>query len=218
MLNVRKADIDETRWAEVPEPWRVPRRNLPSNESGSDDDTVLTVKEERIRADKERTQTGEVAVGTRVVQQQADMDVPGDARGGPGVPATSRSAGRRERDLQRGRGDHPGTGDCRAGHRHQGAEGRRGGRGLQAARDRDAARVRRRSAGEEVIVDETGDVGRARTTPRCGARPMPATVEGLHPRRGRRRRRPRGPSGWSRRRCRRWSRHRCRCGRAPRVP
>jgi uncharacterized protein (TIGR02271 family) len=33
------------------------------------------VKEENIRADKTRKQTGEVAVGKRVVEQQADMDV-----------------------------------------------------------------------------------------------------------------------------------------------
>jgi uncharacterized protein (TIGR02271 family) len=70
-LNVHKADIDETRWAQAPD--ASDRGEFA--EGSSDDDTVLTLKEENLRADKTRKQTGEVAVGKRVVEQQADMDV-----------------------------------------------------------------------------------------------------------------------------------------------
>ena len=71
MLNVQKADIDETRWAQAP----AASYRGDFAEGSSDNDTVLTVKEERIRADKTPKQTGEMAVGKRVVEQQADMDV-----------------------------------------------------------------------------------------------------------------------------------------------
>ena len=70
-LNVHKGDIDETRWAQAP----ADSYGGEFTEGHADDDTVLTVKEERIRADKATKQTGEVAVGKRVVEQQADMDV-----------------------------------------------------------------------------------------------------------------------------------------------
>jgi uncharacterized protein (TIGR02271 family) len=72
MLNVRKGDIDESRWAQAP------AGSYSGNvaDGSSANDTVMTVKEERIRADKARKQTGEVAVGKRVVEQRADMEVP----------------------------------------------------------------------------------------------------------------------------------------------
>jgi uncharacterized protein (TIGR02271 family) len=72
VLNVHKSGIDETAWSQAPTPGTF-RGDFPAR--SSEDDTVLTVKEERIRADKARKQTGEVAVGKRVVEQQADMDV-----------------------------------------------------------------------------------------------------------------------------------------------
>jgi uncharacterized protein (TIGR02271 family) len=64
-------DIDETLG---PGTDRLQQRRI--RHGPSDGDTVLTVKEERIRADKARKQTGEVAVGKRVVEQQADMEIP----------------------------------------------------------------------------------------------------------------------------------------------
>jgi uncharacterized protein (TIGR02271 family) len=73
-LNVRKADIDESRWGQAPTAGSS-RGPLTGDRSASDD-AVMTVKEERIRADKARKQTGEVAVGKRVVEQQADMEIP----------------------------------------------------------------------------------------------------------------------------------------------
>ena len=73
-LNVRKADIDESRWGQAPDVGSYRTREFA--EGSSDKDTVLTVKEERIRAEKARKQTGEVAVGKRVVEQQADMEIP----------------------------------------------------------------------------------------------------------------------------------------------
>jgi uncharacterized protein (TIGR02271 family) len=72
-LNVRKADIDESRWSQAPTAGSS-RRTFTGDRS--DDDAVMTVKEERIQADKTRKQTGEVAVGKRVVEQQADMEIP----------------------------------------------------------------------------------------------------------------------------------------------
>src|SRR5215207_3858067 len=73
VLNVHKSGIDETAWSQAP----ATGSHAGSFADGSsEDDTVLTVKEERIRADKARKQTGEVAVGKRVVEQQADMEVP----------------------------------------------------------------------------------------------------------------------------------------------
>jgi uncharacterized protein (TIGR02271 family) len=77
-LNVQKADIDETRWAQAPAAssrGAFTEGSSDFTDGSSDNDTVLTVKEERIRADKARKQTGEVAVGKRIVEQQADMDV-----------------------------------------------------------------------------------------------------------------------------------------------
>src|ERR671912_262928 len=62
-LNVRKADIDESRWGQAPDVGAY--RTGEFAEESSDKDTVLTVKEERIRAEKARKQTGEVAVGKR---------------------------------------------------------------------------------------------------------------------------------------------------------
>ena len=73
VLNVHKSGIDETAWSQAPAAGTF-RGDFPAR--SSEDDTVLTVKEERIRADKARKQTGEVAVGKRVVEQQADMEVP----------------------------------------------------------------------------------------------------------------------------------------------
>jgi hypothetical protein len=99
MLNVRKADIDETQWAQAP----VGSYRGDFAEGTSDNDTVLTMKEERIRADKTRKQTGEMAVGKRVVEQAGRDGRPGDARRGRGDPPTRRSGGHRQRDLHRGR-------------------------------------------------------------------------------------------------------------------
>ena len=72
VLNVHKSRIDETEWSQAPAAGSF--RN--ESAEGSEHDAVLTVKEERIRADKVRKQTGEVAVGKRVVEQEADMEVP----------------------------------------------------------------------------------------------------------------------------------------------
>jgi len=71
-LNVQKSDIDETQWGQAP---AASYRGDPTN-AQSESDEVLTVKEERIRADKARKQTGEVAVGKRVVEEQADVEIP----------------------------------------------------------------------------------------------------------------------------------------------
>jgi uncharacterized protein (TIGR02271 family) len=72
-LNVRKADIDESRWGQAPAAGSY-RGEF--GDDRSDGDAVMTVKEERIRAEKATKQTGEVAVGKRVVEQQADMEIP----------------------------------------------------------------------------------------------------------------------------------------------
>jgi uncharacterized protein (TIGR02271 family) len=72
VLNVHKSGIDERAWAQAP----LAGSHAESMADGSSrDDPVLTVKEERIQAKKARKKTGEVAVGKRVVEQQADMDV-----------------------------------------------------------------------------------------------------------------------------------------------
>jgi uncharacterized protein (TIGR02271 family) len=73
VLNVHKSAIDEMAWSQAP---ATGAHAGAFAEGTSDDDTVLTMKEEHIRADKKRKQTGEVAVGKRVVEQQADMEVP----------------------------------------------------------------------------------------------------------------------------------------------
>lgn len=73
VLNDHKSGIDETGWSQAPAAGSFGGEFA---EGSSKDDTVLTVKEERIRADKTRKQTGEVAVGKRVVEQRADMEVP----------------------------------------------------------------------------------------------------------------------------------------------
>jgi uncharacterized protein (TIGR02271 family) len=72
VLNVHKSGIDETQWSQAPASGS---HAAAFAEGGSDEDTVLSVKEENIRANKTRKKTGEVAVGKRVVEQQADMDV-----------------------------------------------------------------------------------------------------------------------------------------------
>jgi uncharacterized protein (TIGR02271 family) len=73
-LNVRKADIDESRWSQAPTSGSS--RDMLAGDRSNNEDAVMTVKEERIRAEKARKQTGEVAVGKRVVEQQADMEIP----------------------------------------------------------------------------------------------------------------------------------------------
>jgi uncharacterized protein (TIGR02271 family) len=73
VLNVHKSAIDETAWSQAP---AAGSHAGAFAEGTAEDDAVLTVKEERIRADKARKKTGEVAVGKRVVEQQADMEVP----------------------------------------------------------------------------------------------------------------------------------------------
>ena len=78
VLNVHKSAIDETAWSQAPAAGSHAGGSFLGEveEGRSDEDTVLTVKEERIRADKARKKTGEVAVGKRVVEQEADMEVP----------------------------------------------------------------------------------------------------------------------------------------------
>ncbi len=93
VLNVFKSQIDEAAWSQAPAAgsfrsdfeqshadFEDGRTDLTDGtdlpDGRSEDDAVLTVKEERIRADKASKQTGEVAVGKRVVEQQVDMDVP----------------------------------------------------------------------------------------------------------------------------------------------
>jgi uncharacterized protein (TIGR02271 family) len=71
VLNVHKSGIDEMAWSQAP----AAGSRAAFAKGRSEDDAVLSVKEERIRADKARKKTGEVAVGKRVVEQQADMDV-----------------------------------------------------------------------------------------------------------------------------------------------
>jgi uncharacterized protein (TIGR02271 family) len=70
-LNLHKSGIDETAWSQAPAPG-----SFRGDMTDGSDDAVLTVKEEQVSATKARKQTGEVAVGKRVVEQQVDMDVP----------------------------------------------------------------------------------------------------------------------------------------------
>jgi uncharacterized protein (TIGR02271 family) len=76
ILNVRKGGIDETQWSEAPVAGSYQGGTMDAGTVGTEDEAVLTVKEEQLRAETARTQTGEVAVGKRVVDQQVDMDVP----------------------------------------------------------------------------------------------------------------------------------------------
>jgi uncharacterized protein (TIGR02271 family) len=69
-LNVHKGDIDETEWSQAP------AESYGEVSGRTADDAVLTAKEERVRTDKARKKTGEVAVGKRVVEQDVDMEVP----------------------------------------------------------------------------------------------------------------------------------------------
>jgi len=68
-VNVYKSQIDEAEWSQPP------ARGSYATDT-TEDDAVMTLKEEQVRAEKARQKTGEVAVGKRVVEQQVDMDVP----------------------------------------------------------------------------------------------------------------------------------------------
>ena len=100
ILNVQKGEIDEDRWSQAPAAGSHAStsgsRDRSFADGDYDDDTVLTVGEERIRAEKTRQKTGEVAVGKRVIEQQAEMDVP---------------VTRDEVNVTRRRVDRPATGD-----------------------------------------------------------------------------------------------------------
>src|SRR4051794_35834650 len=69
VVNVYKSQIDEAEWSQPP------ARGSYATDT-TEDDAVMTLKEEQVRAEKARQKTGEVAVGKRVVEQQVDMDVP----------------------------------------------------------------------------------------------------------------------------------------------
>jgi len=69
VVNVYKSQIDEAEWSQPP------ARGSHATDT-TEDDAVMTLKEEQVRAEKARQKTGEVAVGKRVVEQQVDMDVP----------------------------------------------------------------------------------------------------------------------------------------------
>lgn len=85
-LNVTKDEIDMRGWDEMPETGvyaqtqrqsTMPRTGTSTGTStASDDDETLKLREERLRADKQRVQTGDVSVGKRVVTEQQSIDVP----------------------------------------------------------------------------------------------------------------------------------------------
>lgn len=78
-LNVTKDEIDASGWDQMPEtgvyaqPDQQPTTPRPD---ASGDDETLKLREERLRADKQRVQTGDVTVGKKVVTEQKNIDVP----------------------------------------------------------------------------------------------------------------------------------------------
>lgn len=91
-LNVTKDDIDDRNWDQIPAEDVYERTDQPvatagrtdvdtdydvGTDTGTDTDTErMKLREERLRADKERVQAGQVDVGKDVVTEQRSMDVP----------------------------------------------------------------------------------------------------------------------------------------------
>lgn len=77
-LNVTKDEIDARGWDQMPDTgvYAQPDQQPTTPRPDATDDETLKLREERLRADKQRVQSGDVTVGKKVVTEQQNIDVP----------------------------------------------------------------------------------------------------------------------------------------------